>query len=103
MGISVEGCEVDDVSCIELGLCLDGGSVMAGAGSIESYGLRVVDPPAEDEELDREASSCLILSRAISHVSTTLMFSFGLLRYSSRIGIEEGCEIAPMASAAYIE
>ena len=41
-----------------------------------------------------------ILASAISHVSVTDTSSLGLWRNSSRIGMEEGCEMAPMASAA---
>lgn len=101
--MSVDGCEVEEVSCIDEGFMAeeeDEEKVIAGAGSIESYGLREVEAPLEEEEEDAWAWSCLILSRAISHVSMTLMFSPGLFRYSSRIGMEATLEIAPIASAA---
>lgn len=103
--MSVDGWEEEEVSCIELGFMADleeeEASVMAGAGSMESYGLREVDGAEEAEDVDEHVAwSCLILSRAISHVSITLIFSPGLLRYSSSIGMEATLEMAPIASAA---
>lgn len=55
MGISVEGWEDEEVSCIELGCLADEeGRVMAGAGSMESYGLREVEGAADDVEDEEE-------------------------------------------------